>query len=85
MVYVTKKSKDPAVDVKINNKITSMAPGETYDLNRTYMPTKAEDSINWTSSNTNVISVDKNGVITAKTNGSAVIKATAINGKVNRI
>lgn len=85
-VYVKKPSENPATKVKINNKIQYMAVGETYDLNRTYTPSDASDSINWTSSNTSVAQVDKNGVVTALKNGTVTIKATTLNkGRTDKV
>ncbi len=78
-VYVKEPSQNPATKVEINNKIQSMAVGETYDLNKTYTPSKASDAINWTSSDTTVAIVDNKGVVTAFNNGTVTIKATTMN------
>ncbi len=78
-VYVKKPSKNPAKKVKINNMIQSMAVGETYNLNRTYTPSKASDSVNWTSSDTTVAKVNAKGIVTALKDGKVTIKATTIN------
>lgn len=80
-VYVVKASKKPATKVTISNKITSMAIGEKYNLNESYSPKNSKDSVNWTSSNTKVATVDKNGVVTAKANGTVKINAKAVSGK----
>ncbi|SET54970.1 sugar-binding protein [[Clostridium] polysaccharolyticum] len=74
-------STKPATKVAINNKISSMAIGEKYDLNESYLPRKSKDSVNWTSNNTKVATVNKNGVVTAKANGTVKITAKAVNGK----
>ena len=78
-VYVKEPSKKPAANVEINNMIQSMAVGETYNLNITYTPSDASDSINWTSSDTSVASVNERGVVTALKNGTVTIKAATIN------
>jgi GH35 family endo-1,4-beta-xylanase len=78
-VFVKKPSKKPATKVEINNMIQSMAVGETYNLNCTYTPSKASESVNWTSSDTTVAQVNANGVVTALKNGTVTIKATTIN------
>ena len=78
-VVVQKLSRKPATKVNINNKIQSMAVGETYDLNCTYTPKDASDFVNWTSSDTSVAQVDENGVVTAFKNGKVTIKATTVN------
>lgn len=74
-------SKKPATKVVINNKISSMAIGEKYNLNESFSPKKSKDSVNWTSNNTKVATVNKNGVVTAKANGTVKITAKAVNGK----
>ena len=78
-VIVKEPSKKPATKVEINNKIQSMAVGETYNLNCTYTPSKASESVNWTSSDTSVAWVNANGVVTTLKNGTVTIKATTIN------
>ncbi|NLD49500.1 MAG: hypothetical protein GX660_20300, partial [Clostridiaceae bacterium] len=78
-VVVQKPSRKPAEKVDINNKIQSMAVGETYELNCTYTPKDALDFVNWTSSDTSVAKVDENGVVTALKNGNVTIKATTVN------
>ncbi len=78
-VYVKEPSKNAATKVKINNKIQSMAVGETYNLNGTYTPSKASDSVNWTSSDPSVVQVNAYGVITALKEGTVTIKATTLN------
>ncbi|MHB8130674.1 MAG: sugar-binding protein [Mobilitalea sp.] len=78
-VYVKELSKMPATNVKINNMIQSMVVGETYNLNCTYTPSKASDSVNWTSSDTSVAQVNANGVVTALKSGTVTINVTTIN------
>ncbi|WP_051411144.1 sugar-binding protein [Acetivibrio clariflavus] len=78
-VVVQKPSKKPADKVTINNKIQSMVVGETYDLNYTFTPKDASDSVNWTSSDTTVAKVDEKGVVTALKSGKVTIKATTVN------
>lgn len=76
-----KAAKKQAAKVMIYNKISSMAIDEKYDLNASYSPKKSKDSVNWTSNNTKVATVNKNGVVTAKANGTVKITAKAVNGK----
>ena len=80
-VRVVKAKKNLPERIVINNKISSMAQGEVYDLNRTYSPKNTSDYVNWTSSNTDVATVDQNGVVTAKANGTVTIKAVSLNNK----
>lgn len=80
-VYVVESSTNPASKVTIDNKIASMAPGETYDFNESYESKDVSDYVNWTSSNTAVATVDKDGVVTAKADGTVKITAKAVCGK----
>lgn len=68
--------------VKLNRSALSLEVGETGKLSATVRPDSAADkSITWSSSNTDVASVISNGTVTAKKAGTAVITATAVNGK----
>ena len=81
-VYVKKAIKNPANEVKISNKISTIAIGEKYDLNKSYVPDNAADYINWTSSNTSTATVDKNGIVTGIQTGQVTITATTLSKKV---
>lgn len=68
--------------VKLNRSALSLEVGETGKLSATVLPASAADkSITWSSSKTDVASVSSNGTVTAKKAGTAVITATAVNGK----
>lgn len=82
-VYVREKSKKPAKELTILDDISTMKPGYKFILNVTYKPTDTQDSINWTSSNTEVATVNRYGVITAKSPGKVSIKATSLNKSVS--
>jgi len=57
----------------------NLLPDETIDLNYNIFPEEASDApVEWTSSNTNVATVDQNGVVTAVGEGSTSIKAEVI-------
>lgn len=59
----------------------SMAIGEERTINATITPTTAADkSLEWSSTNPNVATVDENGTVTGKTSGTTIIKATTVNG-----
>lgn len=68
--------------VTLNKYALSLEVGETGKLSATVLPVSAADkSITWSSSKTDVASVSSNGTVTAKKAGTAVITATATNGK----
>lgn len=68
--------------VTLNKKTLNLEVGKTRKLSATVLPASAADkSITWSSSNTDVASVISNGTVTAKKAGTAVITATAVNGK----
>ena len=56
--------------------------GETLTLTATVAPANATNKrVTWSSSNEDVATVDENGVVTAKTEGTATITATTADGK----
>ena len=68
--------------VTLNKKTLNLKVGETGKLSATVRPDSAADkSITWSSSKTDVASVSLDGTVTAKKAGTAVITATATNGK----
>lgn len=68
--------------VTLNKTTLSLDAGKTGKLTATVLPASAADkSITWSSSKTDVASVSSNGTVTAKKVGTAVITATATNGK----
>ncbi len=63
--------------VAINKTSATIKDNETLQLTANVAPDTALDtSVAWTSSNTNVAEVDSNGLVTAKTAGTATITAT---------
>ena len=71
--------------IEVNNIFLSkneiiLGIGETTTLIATISPSNAENTLTWSSSNNEVISVDNNGKVTAKSEGDAVIKVEADNG-----
>lgn len=57
--------------------------GETIQLNATISPSNATDtSIEWTSSNPDIASVDSTGKVTTKSAGTAIITATSSNQEI---
>ena len=68
--------------VTLNKTTLSLDAGKTGKLSATVLPASATDkSITWSSSKTDVASVSWNGTVNAKKAGTAVITATATNGK----
>lgn len=68
--------------VTLNKTTLSLDAGKTGKLYTTVLPASATDkSITWSSSKPDVASVSSNGTVTAKKAGTAVITATATNGK----
>ena len=67
--------------VALNKNETNLTAGSTETLTATVSPDGATDkTVTWSSSNTDVATVDANGKVTAVGAGSATIKATATNG-----
>lgn len=68
--------------VTLNKATLNLEVGKTGKLSATVLPDSATDkSITWSSSKTDVASVSSSGTVTAKKAGTAVITATAVNGK----
>ena len=67
----------PAVEsVSLNESALSVKAGDTANLTATVLPESANQNVVWSSSNTDVATVE-NGVVTAVGAGSATIKATS--------
>lgn len=64
--------------IKINQDKLTIAIGEKHKLTTSITPTKATNkNVAWKTSDANIVTVDKNGNITAKKVGSAIITAAA--------
>ena len=64
--------------ITLNNTSASLNPGNSVVLIATVSPQNAENrSVTWTSSNTNVATVDANGKVTALANGNTTITVHA--------
>lgn len=67
--------------ITITNQQITLNEGESQILTASVKPDNATNkALNWTSSNTNVATVNANGLVTAKSMGEAEIKATAKDG-----
>ncbi|MEE0931354.1 MAG: Ig-like domain-containing protein, partial [Acutalibacteraceae bacterium] len=62
-----------------SNEALPMRKDETFQLTTTVKPTNATTSYKWESNNPDVVSVDENGLLTAKELGSATITVTTDN------
>ena len=68
--------------VTLNKATLNLEVGKTGKLYPTVHPSTATNkTVTWTSSKTDVASVSTNGTVTAKKAGTAMITATAVNGK----
>ena len=67
--------------VKLNNSTINVYVGKTYNLSATVYPTNATNkSLVWSSSNTNIATVDNNGRITGKAVGTTNITVRTVDG-----
>lgn len=83
LIDIKETTGDAAVtSVRLSKTTLSLEVGQTHKLSATVLPASAADkSITWTSSKTDVASVSSSGTVNAKKAGTAVITATATNGK----
>lgn len=73
----------PVESIELTPSIATINVGDTTQLTATINPSNATDrELVWTSSNSSVVTVDSNGVITGKSAGTATITAKTKNGKV---
>lgn len=67
--------------VSLNKSSLTLHDGDTYALKATVSPSDATNKdVTWSSSNSNVVSVDSTGKITANNSGNAVITVTTDDG-----
>lgn len=67
--------------VTLNKRTLALKPGENEILMATVSPVNAANkSLRWTSSNTDVVTVDANGKVTAVAKGMAVITVATVDG-----
>ncbi|WP_281532486.1 Ig-like domain-containing protein [Anaerocolumna aminovalerica] len=77
--------RQPAKSIKINNKITTVNVGQTYDLNRTITPKTSLDTTTWTSSSNSIVKMGKWGEFTALKEGKVTITAKTLSGKTDKV
>ena len=77
------KKQIPVTEVRLSESTVGIVEGSTYKLTATVLPENTTDSksVSWSSSNSEVATVDANGTVTAKRAGTVVITATSTNGK----
>ena len=83
-ITVNKKDTNITItEVRLNKSTETLTEGDTTTLTATVLPENTTDSksVSWSSSNSEVATVDANGTVTAKSAGTAVITATSTNGK----
>ncbi len=67
--------------VTLNKATLNIFEAQTEQLVATVLPNNAADkSVTWTSSNSNIATVDSNGIVSAVTTGSATITVTTVDG-----
>ena len=78
---------DQIKSVSFNQEEVNLDYGKSMKLNVTINPsnTAMDKTLNYTSSDSSVVSVDKNGNITGRYPGTAIIKVTSVNGKSDEI
>ncbi len=76
-------SEIPVTDITVSSATLTVKEGESATISFTVSPSDAsKDGITFTSSDTSVVTVDKNGVVTAVGPGTATITITSKDGKV---
>ena len=67
--------------ITLSKEISKLKKGASAKISYTVTPTEAKETVlTWTSSDESVLTVDRNGIISALKEGKATIKATASNG-----
>ncbi|WP_206109234.1 polysaccharide lyase family 8 super-sandwich domain-containing protein [Paenibacillus sp. HB172176] len=68
-------------DVELNTTSLELAVDEQYTLDVAFTPAEAVDTtVVWSSSDSGIVEVDQNGTLTAKSEGSAIIKVSTTDG-----
>ena len=75
----------PALKVEINNKVTHLNVGESYNLNITISPKSSTDIVSWTSSDKAIANPTANGIFKAAKAGTVTITAIALSGRKDSV
>lgn len=79
--FIIKAIGSVAEDLSLNNTELTLNEGETYQLTYTVLPETADaPTVEWTSSNPEIATVDENGKVTAIALGSATITVKTTDG-----
>ncbi|MEG1263641.1 MAG: Ig-like domain-containing protein [Clostridia bacterium] len=82
-VRITVSASNPPTSIALSPDTDQMNVGNTLRLIATVSPSGATDAVTWSSSSSAVATVSKTGVVTAKREGRAVIRATStVNDRV---
>ena len=80
-IFTLKQSTVAVTDITLSETTKTVHEGESFALTATVSPDDATDkTVTWSSSDTSVATVDENGKVTAVSEGTATITATATNG-----
>lgn len=67
--------------ISLDKETASLTVGETQALTATVLPVDATDkTVVWSSDNTNIATVDENGIVTGVSAGTATIEVTTVDG-----
>lgn len=75
---------EPATYFRINNKVTVLNLGQTYDFNRS-IPKTSNDKTTWSTSDATIANPDKLGVVTALKEGTVTITGKTLSGKTDSV
>lgn len=79
--FTVKVNTPDAAGVSLDTTELSLAPGATRQLTSSVHPAGAIQEVSWASSNTSVAKVDSDGLVTAISEGAAVITASTDNNR----
>lgn len=69
-----------ATSIRINVSQVTIQSGGQYQLSAIIMPSNSSKTLKWSSSNSNVASVNNNGLVTGRNSGTATITCTTTDG-----